>query len=102
MRKLAAVSLLFVALASYAAPATIAGSYAGPDPSYGLILEVAADGSLRGNYVESGHVAVLNAIEVSGTSFRARASFDDGSLRVLNGAVEARGIRIGDRFFEKI
>jgi hypothetical protein len=103
MRKVAAVFLLVLAVTSYAAPVGVAGSYAGPDPSYGLIVEVAPDGSLRGNYVESGRVAVLNAIEVHGSAFRARASFaDDGSLRVISGSLSSRGIRIGDTFFERL
>lgn len=102
MRKVATVFLLVLALTSYAAPATVAGSYAGPDPSYGLIVEIAPDGSLRGNYVESGRLAVLNAIQVDGSAFRARASFDDGSLRVISGSVTSRGIQIGDTFFERM
>ena len=102
MRKLAAVLLLTLAVTSYAGNVNIAGSYAGPNEGYGLILEVAPDGSLRGNYVESGRVAVLNAIQVQGTAFRARASFDDGSLRALSGSVTSRGIRIGDKFFERL
>jgi len=102
MRKVAAVFLLVLAVTSYASPAGVAGNYAGPDPSYGLIVEVAPDGSLRGNYVESGRLAVLNAIEVRGSVFRARASFDDGSLRVLTGWVASRGIQIGDTFFERM
>jgi hypothetical protein len=101
MRKIAALLLLLVAVTSFAGSTSIAGSYSGPDPSYGLIVEVAPDGSLRGNYVESGRVAVLNGIEVSGTDFRARASFDDGSLRALRGSVTARGIQIGDTFFTR-
>ncbi|HVE70151.1 MAG TPA: hypothetical protein VNI54_02195 [Thermoanaerobaculia bacterium] len=52
--------------------------------------------------MESGRVAVLNGIEVTGTTFRARASFDDGSLRALTGSVTARGIRIGETFFERL
>lgn len=82
----------------------IAGSYRGPAESYGLVLEVASDGALRGNYVEMGRVAVLNAIVLNGSEFTARASFDDGSSRtitgsfarrVLNGAT-AFGLRVRD------
>lgn len=107
MRKFAAVLLILAATASYAdkgkskskdkqfepvvrsAPA-YAGSYRGPDESYGLVLEVAPDGKLRGNYVELGRVAVLHAIEVNGADFSARASFDDGSWRTINGSFANR------------
>ena len=103
MRKLAGLLLLLAAVTTFAETTnTIAGNYRGPDPSSALIVEVAPDGSLRGNYVESGRVAVLNAIEVKGTTFRARASFDDGSLRAITGSVKDRGIQIGERFFEKM
>jgi hypothetical protein len=102
MRKLAAVLLIVVAVGMYADNGNLAGSYAGPDASYGLVLEVASDGTLRGNYVESGHVAVLSGIEVKGSAFTARASFDDGSLRMLSGSVTSRGIRIADTFFERM
>jgi hypothetical protein len=99
--------------------ASVAGSYRGPAESYGLILEVASDGTLRGNYVEMGSVAVLNAIELRGSEFTARASFDDGSSRTISGTfanrifngVTAFGIRLRavpveslgmiDTFFEK-
>lgn len=102
MRKLAAVLLLTVAVTAYAQSSKIAGSYRGPSESYDLVLEVAPDGKLRGNYVESGRLAVLNAIEVKGDKFTARASFDDGSLRTLSGSVTDRGIRIADMFFERM
>ncbi|HVG25252.1 MAG TPA: hypothetical protein VND45_13935 [Thermoanaerobaculia bacterium] len=102
MKKLAAVLMLTVAVTAYAQSPKIAGSYRGPSESYGLVLEVAPDGKLRGNYVESGRVAVLNAIEVKGEKFTARASFDDGSLRVLSGSLTERGVRIGDTFFERM
>ena len=102
MRKIAAVLLLTVALTSYAQTRTLAGSYTGPDASYGLVLEIAADGKLIGNYVDAGHVAVLHAIEVKGEKFTARASFDDGSLRMISGSVTAKGIRIADTFFERM
>ena len=102
MRKLAAVLLLVVAVSAFAENAKIAGSYSGPSESYGLVLEVAPDGSLRGNYVESGRVAVLNAFEVKGNTFTAHASFDDGSLRKITGSVSARGVQIGDKFFERL
>ncbi len=96
-----------------------AGSYRGPAESYGLVLETAANGMLRGNYVEMGRVAVLNAIELNGSEFTARASFDDGSSRtikgsfanrVLNGttafgirlhAVPVEGFGLTDTFFER-
>jgi hypothetical protein len=107
MRKLAAVLLIVVASASYAEKvkskskdkrfepvireaAAYAGSYGGPDESYGLVLEVAPDGKLRGNYVELGRVAVLHAIEVNGADFSARASFDDGSWRTISGSFANR------------
>jgi hypothetical protein len=102
MRKLAAVLLLTVAVTAYAQSEKIAGSYRGPSESYGLVLEVAPDGTLRGNYVDAGHVAVLNAIEVKGSAFSARASFDDGSLRTISGSVTSRGIQIADTFFERM
>jgi hypothetical protein len=139
MRKLATVVLLlFVASVSLAAPKTkskskdkrfepvvksataIAGAYRGPSEAYGLIFDVAPDGKLRGNYVELGRVAVLNAIEVNGSEFTANASFDNGTLktlrgsfanRVLNGRsafgarvtnVEVEGLGAVDTFFERI
>ena len=91
MRKLAAVLLIVIASTSFAeTPQAVAGSYQGPAESYGLVLELAPDGTLRGNYVEMGSVAVLNAIQVRGSQFTARASFDDGSLRTLSGSFEKR------------
>jgi hypothetical protein len=107
MRKLIAVLLIVVASASYAekvkskskdkrfepvvrAAAEYAGSYRGPSESYGLVLEVAPDGKLRGNYVELGRVAVLHNIEVNGAEFTARASFDDGSWRTISGSFANR------------
>lgn len=138
MRKLAAVVLLLlvatVALADkqkskskdkrfepVTRPAAgLAGAYRGPSEAHGLIFEVAPDGKLRGNYVELGRVAVLNAIEVNGSDFTARASFDNGTLktihgsfanRVLNGQtafgarvrnVEVEGFGSVDTFFERI
>jgi hypothetical protein len=112
MRKLAAVLLVVVAFVAYAdkdrAPkskvksksfeavavqaANVAGSYRGPSESYGLVLELAPNGTLRGNYVEMGRVAVLNAIQVNGSEFTARASFDDGSLRVIGGSFANRNL----------
>src|ERR1043165_7477796 len=80
MRKLAAVLMVVVAFASYAekskaaktkekrfeavlmTPGATAGSYRGPSESYGLVIEQASNGTLRGNYVEMGRVAVLNDI----------------------------------------
>ena len=107
MRKLAAVLLIVVAASSYAEKvkskqkdkrfepvvreaAAYAGSYRGPSESYGLVFEVAPNGKLRGNYVEMGRVAVLNAIEVNGADFSARASFDDGSSKTLYGSFANR------------
>jgi hypothetical protein len=107
MKKLVAVLLIVVASASYAdkvkskskdkhfepvvrAAADYAGSYRGPDASYGLVLEVAPDGKLRGNYVELGRVAVLHSIEVHGADFSATASFDDGSFRTITGSFANR------------
>jgi hypothetical protein len=107
VRKLAAVLLMVVASVSYAdkakskskdkrfepvvrAAADYAGSYRGPSESYGLVLEMAPDGKLRGNYVEMGRVAVLNSIEVTGADFTARASFDDGSSRTIAGSFANR------------
>lgn len=107
MRKIAAALLIVIATTSHAekvkAPkkdkrfeavtvttGAVAGSYRGPSESYGLVLEVAADGTLRGNYVEMGSVAVLNAISLSGSQFTARASFDDGSSRTITGSFAKR------------
>jgi hypothetical protein len=111
MRKLVALLLITVAFASYAeknkapkAPKTkskrfeavavqaadVTGSYRGPAESYGLVLELGDDGSLRGNYVEMGSVAVLNAIVLNGADFSARASFDDGSMRTIRGSFANR------------
>ena len=137
MKKLTAVLLIVVAWASYAdkvkskskdkrfepvvrEAAAYAGSYRGPDESYGLVLEVAPDGKLRGNYVELGRVAVLHAIEVNGAEFSARASFDDGSWRTISGSfanrvfngktafgarvrnVKVEGMGAVDTFFERL
>jgi len=136
MRKIALALLLVVATASYAeniktpkskdkrfataTSAEVAGSYRGPSESYGLVLERAADGTLRGNYVEMGSVAVLNAIEVKGDELTASASFDDGSSRTITGsfakrtlngrsafglqlrAVPVEGLGPVDTFFEKL
>jgi len=138
MRKLAAVLMVVVAFASYAektkaaktkdkrfesvvmTPGATAGSYRGPSESYGLVIEQAANGTLRGNYVEMGRVAVLNDIQIVGSAFTASASFDDGSHRrlagsfanrVLNGQsafgvrmtnVPVEGFGMIDTFFEKI
>lgn len=108
MRKLVVVMLMIVvASAAYAekekskskdkrfepvvkSTAAYAGSYRGPSESYGLVLEVAPDGKLRGNYVEMGRVAVLNGIEVTGADFTANASFDDGSTRTISGSFAKR------------
>ncbi len=108
MRKLAAVLLIVVASVAYAdknkaaktkekrfeavavQAQAAAGSYRGPAESYGLILELAPNGSLRGNYVEMGRIAVLHAIELNGSEFTARASFDDGSFRTISGSFANR------------
>jgi hypothetical protein len=129
MRKLAALILVAVATVSQAnvrhgqykqievQPTAVAGNYSGPSESYGLVIEVAPDGALRGNYVEMGSVAVLNAIAVHGSEFTARASFDDGTLRLIRGsfiregsegafglqlhAVPVEDVGMVDTFFEK-
>ena len=103
MRKLGAVLLIAVTFAAYADKEKVkskvpkrfeavaveasaaTGSYRGPAESYGLVLELGTDGALRGNYVEMGRVAVLNAIQLNGAEFTARASFDDGSSRTITG-----------------
>lgn len=108
MRKFGAILLIVVAFASYAdknkAPKTknkrfeavtvqasdVTGSYRGPAESYGLILELSDEGALRGNYVEMGRVAVLNAIVLNGAGFTARANFDDGSSRTITGSFANR------------
>ena len=107
MRKLGAVLLLVAAFTAaadkpkdkvkdkrfepVAVEATaVAGSYSGPAESYGLVLEVGENGALRGNYVEMGRVAVLNAIALDGAEFTARANFDDGSSRTIKGSFANR------------
>lgn len=112
MRKLGAVLLIAITFASYAAAkekapknkqqkdkrfeavavqaADAAGSYRGPAESYGLVLEPGEGGTLRGNYVEMGRVAVLSAITLDGADFTAQASFDDGSSRTINGSFANR------------
>jgi hypothetical protein len=107
MRKLAVAFLILVAAASYADKtktkskekrfdpvvrelAAYAGNYRGPSEAYAMVLEVSPNGTLRGNYVELGRVAVLNAIEVDGANFKARASFDDGSVRTITGSFANR------------
>jgi hypothetical protein len=136
MRKLAIAMLILVASASYAEKAKMkskdkrfepvaksaaeyAGSYRGPSESYGLVLEM-HDGKLSGTYVESGRVAVLTPITISGADFKTTASFDDGSWRtiegsfanrILNGArafgvrvhnVPVEGMGAVDTFFEQV
>lgn len=96
MRKLAVVLLLVAAVTASADQGSVTGSYSGPSVGYGLVLESTPDGKLRGNYVELGHVAVLHAIEVNGTTFTARASYDDGSERKIVGSFTRRGVRISD------
>jgi hypothetical protein len=94
MRKVAALLLIAAAFTAYADNGNLAGSYRGPSEGYGLVIEMAPDGKLRGNYVELGHVAVLNAIEVQGQRFTANASYDDGSTRRITGSFSRRGIRV--------
>jgi hypothetical protein len=66
-----------------------AGSYRGPDVTYGLVLE-SRGGRLSGTYVERGKVAVLHPIDVDGADFTATASFDDGSWREIHGTFVIR------------
>jgi hypothetical protein len=119
MRKLVVVLLIVVASASYAEKvknknkiksfepvvreaAEYAGSYRGPDESYGLVLEMAQDGKLRGNYVELGRVAVLSSVELNGADFSAKASFDDGSWRKISGSFANRTLNRGTAFGVRI
>lgn len=137
MRKLAAVLMIFIAFSSYAEKTRVkskdkrfdavavqasgaVGSYSGPAESYGLILETTAEGFLRGNYVEMGRAAVLNAIVLKGSEFSARASFADGSSRTITGtfanrflngktafglrvrSVPIEGLGAVDTFFERL
>ena len=107
MRKLGALLVIFIAFSSYAEKAKeksgdkqsdslevqasgVIGSYRGPAESYGLILEATTDGALRGNYVELGRAAVLNAIVLKGSDFTARASFADGTYRTIRGTFANR------------
>ena len=107
MRKLTAVLLIVVATAAFAdktkskvkdkhfeevvtSPEATVGNYRGPSESYGLVIEAAPDGKLRGNYVEMGRVAVLHDFEVIGSELRAHASFDDGSSRLITGSFANR------------
>ncbi len=137
MRKLAVALLIVVASTAWAdkvktkskdkrfepvvrSTAEYAGSYRGPSESYGLVLELAPNGTLRGNYVELGRVAVLHAFTLKGADFTARASFDDGSWRTITGSfanrvlngqsafgVRVRGVKVEglgevDTFFENM
>ena len=136
MRKLGALLLICVAFSSFAETRTKSknkqfvsvevgasgaiGSYRGPAEAYGLILEMGSDGVLRGNYVEMGRVAVLNAIVLNGAEFTARASFADGTYRTIRGTFTKRvlngkaafGVRMrsipiedlgpADTFFERL
>ena len=107
MRKLGALLVIFIAFSSYAdkikakskdkrfdavevQASGVIGSYRGPSESYGLILEANTDGVLRGNYVEMGRVAVLNAVVLKGAEFTARASFADGTYRTIRGTFANR------------
>lgn len=119
MRRLTAVLLLVVASSVFAGAqkeskaakskdkrfesvavqaSNVTGSYRGPAESYGLVLEIADDGSLRGNYVEMGRVAVLNTIVLNGAEFTARASFDDGSSRTITGSFANRTLNGASAF----
>ena len=115
MRKATAVLLVMFAVTAYAGKgkdkvkekrfepvvvnaSSIAGNYRGPSESYRLMIELAPDGTLRGNYVAMGRVAALSAIAVEGSVFTARASFDDGSVRLIQGTVANR-IRNGRSAF---
>jgi hypothetical protein len=119
MRKFVVVLMIVVASAAYAGKdkskskdkrfepvvkttAAYAGSYRGPSESYGLVLELAPDGKLRGNYVEMGRVAVLNSIEVTGSDFTARASFDDGSSRTISGSFANRVLNGSSAFGARV
>ena len=110
MRKLGALLVIVVAFSSYAEKAEVkskdkqtdsvavqasgvVGSYRGPVESYGLILEATSDGVLRGNYVEMGRAAVLNAIVLKGAEFTARASFTDGTYRTIRGTFASRVVK---------
>lgn len=102
MRKLAIALVILVAMTAFADKnknkikksksfepvvkevAAYAGSYRGPDESYGLVLEN-RKGQLGGTYVERGRVAVLHPIALDGADFTATASFDDGSWRTIKG-----------------
>jgi len=137
MRKLAIAFMILIASAAYSekvknkvkekrfepvvakAAAEFAGSYRGPSESYGLVLEL-RNGTLSGNYVEMGRIAVLGPVKLNGSDFTATVSFDDGSYRTIEGSfanrvlngVRAFGIRINDvpveglgainTFFEKV
>jgi hypothetical protein len=115
MRKLAAVFMVVIAFSTFAETVKVKskdkrfdavevqaagaiGSYRGPAESYGLILEAATEGALRGNYVEMGRVAVLNAIVLKGSEFTARASFADGTYRTIKGTFTNR-VRNGKSAF---
>ena len=115
MRRLIAVVMLVAASSLFAAPkaakaksksfeavtvqaAGVAGSYRGPAESYGLVLELRDNGTLRGNYVEMGRVAVLNAIVLNGPQFTASASFDDGSSKTISGSFAMRNLN-GEKAF---
>ena len=69
--------------------AEYAGSYRGPSESYGLVLEM-HNGQLSGTYVESGRVAILGPIQITGSDFTTTASFDDGSWRTIEGSFANR------------
>lgn len=117
MRKLVAVTLVLFAFGSYAAggkgkskvkekrfepvvvsAAGLTGSYRGPSESYRLLLELAPDGTLRGEYVEMDERAALTGIELDGAELAARAVFDDGRSRRITGTVSNR-IRNGEVAF---
>jgi hypothetical protein len=101
MKKLAvALLMILVATAAFAARIDFTGNYKGPDASYGLVLEN-SNGRLHGRYVESGRLAVLSPIEITGAQFKASASFDDGTYRTITGTFTDRGAIVEGTLFER-
>lgn len=100
MKKLVLALMIFVATAAFAAKTDYTGNYKGPDASYGLVIEN-SNGRLHGRYVESGRLAVLSPIEITGTQFKARASFDDGTYRTITGTFTERGAVVEGTTFER-
>lgn len=100
MKKLAVVLMILVATAAFAAKTDYTGNYKGPDASYGLVIEN-SNGRLHGRYVESGRLAVLSPIEITGAQFTATASFDNGSYRTITGTFTDRGAVVEGTLFER-